>query len=76
MKRTGTAVALLCLACASCVEVTTARKSESVTPAAGGGYAREEKSEVHVYAWNPFDDILDAAAYPFKAAWKGIRKVF
>ena len=81
MKKAGAALAAAAcvLAVASCVEVTTVRRDEPVHAAPEPGRVTGGESKVHVYAWNPFDDILDVLgviAYPFKSVVKGIGKAF
>jgi hypothetical protein len=78
MKRTAPALFALAMAftLVSCVEVTTARKGEPAPAAQGGGQSGAPKSKVHVYAWNPFDDVLDVVTYPFKVVARGVKKIF
>lgn len=76
-KRRAVALAAACaLAGLSCVEVTTARKTETPAAAQGVGQVVEQKAEVRVYAWNPLGDVWKAVSYPFKAVGRGVKKIF
>ncbi len=78
-KRRGAAAAIAA-ACAiaglSCVEVTTARRTETPAGAQDGGRVVERSAGVRVFAWNPLGCAWKAVSRPFKAAARGVKKLF
>lgn len=77
MKRTITALALIAFSSVSCVEVTSGRRrGPGEVPSPEEERVPVKKSKVHVTTFNPFNDIVDVVAYPFKAVGKGLGKIF
>jgi len=64
--------AAICMGAASCVNVTTERRSSSAAESPDGRATKKARVEVTTYGWN----FMDAALFPFKTAYRAARAAF
>jgi len=69
-------VAAASLLVASCVEVTTARRSEAVGEAPDGGTTRKSEVVVRTYGWDTLAVALHVVTFPFKVVGGAVKAVF
>ncbi|MDD5555927.1 MAG: hypothetical protein PHN82_01620 [bacterium] len=66
------AACLLAVAVASCVQVTTARRAETVARTEEGEEARRSEVVVRTWGWDLLGGLLKALFFPFKVLGKAV----
>jgi hypothetical protein len=77
MKSTAICVFLLLvsLTVTSCVEVTTARRSESVGEGPDGSATRNSEVVVKTYGWDTLAVTLHVITFPCKVMWHAVKTI-